>query len=146
MLDGLVARKLPKVAVHLGRLGTSASALAGGWYASAFTTTLPAEAAARLLDALLLEGSKVLHRAALALLKTFETSVLAAGHPGQLAKVLDARASVLDGGPLLALAFKGLGPLPGSTVAGLRARAAAQVDAALEAQRARLAALVCRTQ
>jgi hypothetical protein len=49
-------------------LGCEASLLATDWYLCLFATSLPAEAAARVWDCLLLEGRKVLHRLGLALL------------------------------------------------------------------------------
>lgn len=121
LLDALVAKKLPKVAAHLARLDTSAAALAGPWFASAFTATLPPESAARVWDALLLEGPKVLHRTALGLLKTFEASITAAGSAGQLRLVLDSRAASLhDADGLMAAAFR-VRAMHGAAIATLRA-------------------------
>jgi hypothetical protein len=94
VLSALVARKMPKLAAHLARIGSDAGALLAPWLAGGlFSTVLPSEVVARLFDALLLEGGKVLLRLSLALLRTFEAPICASNHPGQLRKVLDARAA-----------------------------------------------------
>lgn len=49
-------------------IGCEASLLATDWYLCLYATSLPAETAARVWDALFLEGRKVLHRMGLALL------------------------------------------------------------------------------
>lgn len=61
-------------------------------------------------------------------------------------QVLDSRAARLyDGEALLHTAFKGIGAMGTVQVQGLRAAAAAAVDAQLEEQRQRLNLIVCRT-
>ena len=50
--------------VWVQALGCEASLLATDWFLCLFATSLPPETAARLWDALLMEGSKLLHRAA----------------------------------------------------------------------------------
>ncbi|WIA42044.1 hypothetical protein OEZ86_009332 [Tetradesmus obliquus] len=146
VLDTLVAKKLPKVASHLAKLETNSTAVTPSWLSSLFTTTLPAEVTARIFDCLLLEGSKVLQRVGLALLKHYEASICAASHPAQLRKVLDSRAARLyDAESLLNTAFKGVGAMPTAVIAGVRSAAAAAVDAQMEEQRRRLELIVCRT-
>lgn len=89
---------------------------------------------------------QVLLRTTLALLKTYEASIIASSHPAQLRKVLDTRAARLyDGESLMQAAFRGIGPMPGSMIGGLRAAATAAVDAQLAEQSARLEMLLCRT-
>lgn len=146
VLQALVDKKLPKVAGHLAKLGTDAGTIMGPWLSSLLTSVLPSEVTARVFDALMLEGGKVLLRTGLALLKTYEATICAASHPAQLRKVLDARAARLyDGDALMATAFRGIGAMPGSSIAPLRAAAVAAIDAQLAEQRARLEMMVCRT-
>lgn len=54
------------------------------WFLCLFCTSLPSETAARVWDALLHEGTKVLFRVALALLKLHEGALLAQDNPGEL--------------------------------------------------------------
>ncbi|KAF8059692.1 SULTR2 [Scenedesmus sp. PABB004] len=146
VLDALVAKKLPKVASHLGKIGATSLSLTPAWLASLFTTALPAESAARVIDCLVLEGGKVLHRVALALFRRYEASICAASHPAQLRQVLDARAARLyDADVLLRTAFRGVGPMPAGYLQGLRVSAAAAVQEQMAEQQRRLEHIMCRT-
>lgn len=146
VLEALVAKKLPKVDAHLTKLGTSSSAMVAPWLSCLFTTVLPSEVTARVFDALLLEGNKVVQRVMLALFKTYEGTILASSHPSQLRTVLDTRAGRLyDGDALMQVAFKGIGAMPGSMVQAMRSAAVAAVDAHLAEQTARLELILCRT-
>eukprot|EP00882_Tetradesmus_deserticola_P034896 GHRQ01040226.1.p2 GENE.GHRQ01040226.1~~GHRQ01040226.1.p2 ORF type:complete len:117 (+),score=50.86 GHRQ01040226.1:322-672(+) len=81
-LDELIAQKLPRLAAHLAELEAEVSILATDWFLTLFATSMPAETVARLWDALFNEGSKVLYRAALALLKSSEPALLACDNAG----------------------------------------------------------------
>jgi hypothetical protein len=81
-LDELIAQKLPRLAAHLAELEAEVSILATDWFLTLFATCMPAETVARMWDALFNEGSKVLYRTALALLKSSEPTLLACDNAG----------------------------------------------------------------
>lgn len=101
---------------------------------------------ARVWDALLLEGHKVAQRTALALLRKFEGSVLAARNATALRMALDSRAAHLaEGEVLLGVAFKGIGAMPSAMIGGLRGVALAEVEQQVAARQQALALLTgCR--
>lgn len=69
MFDVLVERKHPRLIEVFDRLECSLGGLTGEWFSRMFTTALPAETAARVWDCVMVEGPKVLFRAALSLIK-----------------------------------------------------------------------------
>lgn len=77
-LSHFVEQKLPRVARHLEAHGCDMSLLGTEWVLCVFTTSLPPETTARVWDALLHEGAKVLYRVALAL---FKVRVTCSGEP-----------------------------------------------------------------
>lgn len=81
-LGALLAAKQPRLAAHLSACGCEASLLATDWYLCLFATTLPAESAARVWDALWCEGRKVLHRLGLCLLSMAAPRLMTLDNPG----------------------------------------------------------------
>ena len=69
MFSVLVDRKHPRLMEVFDRLECSLAGLTGEWFSRMFTTALPAETAARVWDCIMVEGPKVLFRAALSLIK-----------------------------------------------------------------------------
>jgi len=69
MFDVLVERKHPRLIEVFDRLECSLGGLTGEWFSRMFTTALPAETTARVWDCVMVEGPKVLFRAALSLIK-----------------------------------------------------------------------------
>ena len=69
MFSVLVERKHPRLMEIFDRLECSLAGLTGEWFTRMFTTALPAETAARVWDCIMVEGPKVLFRAALSLIK-----------------------------------------------------------------------------
>ena len=69
MFDVLVERKHPRLIEVFDRLECSLGGLTGDWFSRMFTTALPAETTARVWDCVMVEGPKVLFRAALSLIK-----------------------------------------------------------------------------
>ena len=65
VLQRLVAKKQSGLAAHMSKI----ESVTGSWISTAFTSHLPPETAARVWDSIMCEGSKVVHRVALALLK-----------------------------------------------------------------------------
>ena len=104
--------KLPRLAAHLEVLQCDMSILATDWFLCLFCTSLPAETAVRMWDALLFEGTKILFRVGLALLKMHEPSLLATDNPGDLLRVARRAASEeFDRDELMRVAFDGVGSL-----------------------------------
>jgi len=126
-LDGLLAARAPKLHAHLCAEGFDVSLVATDWFLCLFGTTLPPETAARVWDALLAEGGKVLHRVALALLAAAEPALRSRSNPGEMLKaVKDAARQTHDREGLMAAAFRQRG-LSRKALGALRARAAAGV-------------------
>lgn len=69
VLEALLTKRAPGLARSCTQLGLSCSELTQSWFPCLFAATLPAEATARVWDALLVEGPKVLFRVGLALFK-----------------------------------------------------------------------------
>jgi Rab-GTPase-TBC domain len=75
VLEALVSKRCPKLIGALHLKEASLSDLTGSWFPTLFTTALPAETAVRVWDCLFTEGSKILYRIALALLKVTSVEV-----------------------------------------------------------------------
>jgi hypothetical protein len=69
VLEALVTKRCPRLVDALKYKEMSFCDLTGSWFPTLFTTVLPAETAVRVWDCLFVEGRKILHRVALALLK-----------------------------------------------------------------------------
>ena len=129
-LARLLRPRQPKLAKHvLDTLSCDASLLATEWYLCLFATSLPAETTARLWDSLFVEGNKVLHRAALALLKRHSKGLLAAANAGAAMRaVRDGAAAEHDAEGLLATCFDGIGSLPMAKIEQARKEASKEVE------------------
>lgn len=78
VLNSLVMRYLPNLHKHLSEHNVDLSPVSMNWFLCLYVNTLPANARDRVLDCLLHEGSKVLFRVALALLRFMEPALLSA--------------------------------------------------------------------
>jgi len=78
VLDSLVVEYLPNLHQHLTRLSIDLSPITMNWFLCLFVNTLPVEHSHRVMDALLHEGSKVLFRAGLSVLRIREDELLRA--------------------------------------------------------------------
>ncbi|GBF96307.1 hypothetical protein Rsub_09102 [Raphidocelis subcapitata] len=129
-LEALIAAKLPRLAAHMAALEADVSLFAMDWFLSLFAASLPSETAARVWDALLLEGPKILFRVALALLKSNEDALLSNGSAGEL--TLAARAAAAgahDRDALMRVAFEGVGGLPMAVIERARGQGSREVEA-----------------
>ena len=90
-IDSIMARKWPRTAAALASLGLPASSYATGWVMCCLTRGIPAETAARAWDVLLAEGSKVLVRYSLALIRRAAAAVEGAGDAGEALEAFQAR-------------------------------------------------------
>eukprot|EP00013_Stygamoeba_regulata_P021401 CAMPEP_0177665944 /NCGR_PEP_ID=MMETSP0447-20121125/21322_1 /TAXON_ID=0 /ORGANISM="Stygamoeba regulata, Strain BSH-02190019" /LENGTH=832 /DNA_ID=CAMNT_0019172067 /DNA_START=35 /DNA_END=2533 /DNA_ORIENTATION=- len=69
VLCSLIAKKLPRVHAHLQKLSIRIDTYSLRWYMTCFVTHLPLESTLRFFDFFLFDGSIMLHRVTLALLK-----------------------------------------------------------------------------
>eukprot|EP00923_Selenidium_pygospionis_P046149 GHVN01079605.1.p1 GENE.GHVN01079605.1~~GHVN01079605.1.p1 ORF type:complete len:870 (+),score=211.45 GHVN01079605.1:135-2744(+) len=72
VLDELVKKKMPKLSSLFKRHGITSEVFSTEWFLCFFCTSLPIRTTLRVWDVLMLEGSKVLFRVALAVLKCVE--------------------------------------------------------------------------
>lgn len=129
-LDQLLRAKLPRLARHLRRTNTQLIATVPQWFLSLFFQDLPMETAVRLFDALLNEGSKVLHRAALAAFKMHEQQLLQQPDVMEIATTLRrATQQMHDRDLFMKVACKRIGSLSRKTLNSLRSKSLAKVAA-----------------
>eukprot|EP00892_Ulva_mutabilis_P000390 jgi/Ulvmu1/10351/UM061_0034.1 len=122
VLDRLIAQKLPALSKHLVDSGTDLVAITPQWFLSLFCQDLPSETTARVFDALLLEGSKVLHRVALAVFKLAEPHLLRCRDTVACANALRVMLRHMhDRDALIRTALRRVGSLPMATIVKLRA-------------------------
>ncbi|KAF8069684.1 grtp1a [Scenedesmus sp. PABB004] len=127
-LATLLAAKQPKLAKHLQAVGCEASLVATDWYLCLYATSLPPETAARVWDALLCEGRKVLHRLGLALLAQAAPQLMRLDNAGEVLRCCKAAAAGChDRDGLMAAAFTRVGSLPRARVAKLQQAEAAKL-------------------
>ncbi len=108
-------------------------------------SSLLPQTVARIFDATMLEGSKVLLRVALATLTRYGPCITSCSSALQLRKVLSTRLNRLyDGQGLMACAFGGVGAMPGARIAGLRKRALLEVEEEAAAKQRALGTLLVR--
>mmetsp|Transcript_24306 Transcript_24306/g.43538 ORF Transcript_24306/g.43538 Transcript_24306/m.43538 type:complete len:704 (-) Transcript_24306:541-2652(-) len=116
VLDAFVCQKLPQVASHYSKaIGSNTlSQITGPWLSTGFLCTLPINAVLRIWDCAFVEGSKVIHRLALALLKVHSTCVTSCLAIDTTARVLENRIRKSDLEHLMRTAFRDLGSFPKS--------------------------------
>lgn len=112
-LNDLLVKKQNELYQHLQQTSCDISIIATDWFLCLFSTSLPPESTARVWDALFVEGTKVLHRVALAILKISKEVLLTKDNPGELSRaVREAAQHMHHHGLLMATAFKGIGSMP----------------------------------
>mmetsp|Transcript_10991 Transcript_10991/g.27858 ORF Transcript_10991/g.27858 Transcript_10991/m.27858 type:complete len:457 (-) Transcript_10991:39-1409(-) len=113
-LGALLEKKFPRLHAHMSRHDCSDPSLfATDWFLTLMCKSLPAETAARVWDTVLSEGSKVLYRASLALLKLAEDRMLRGDHAGSVLEALNHETrDCHDRERLLTTMFHGIGSLP----------------------------------
>lgn len=137
-LEELTYNKLPRLHKHLQASGCEMSIIATDWFLCLFATTLPSETAARVWDALLQEGPKVLFRVALAILKTNEAVLLKQDNVGLLLRELRHAVQHLhDRDKLMKVAFDGIGSMPMARIDNYRQVKQEAVDFEMKRRNAR---------
>merc|ERR1719427_1538984 len=76
VLKELICEKLPKLAIHLESHGIDPALFSLNWFLCLFVDSLPVNTYLHIWDAFLFEGSKVLFRYALAILKSLEGKIM----------------------------------------------------------------------
>mmetsp|Transcript_39485 Transcript_39485/g.75656 ORF Transcript_39485/g.75656 Transcript_39485/m.75656 type:complete len:424 (+) Transcript_39485:265-1536(+) len=112
VLKHLLEKKMAKLARYLDELHCDISIIATEWLLTVYIKSLPSETAARILDSVFQEGSKVLFRIALAILKLNEEALLTSAHMGDIVERLQRFTTHLHGRDrLMKVAFNGVGSL-----------------------------------
>merc|ERR1711862_594294 len=76
VLDSLIATYLPDLHQHLTKCQIDLTPITMNWFLCLFVNTLPADSSHKVLDCLLHEGSKVLFRTSLSILKIRKQQLL----------------------------------------------------------------------
>eukprot|EP01043_Picozoa_sp_COSAG02_P029644 COSAG02_NODE_1855_length_10650_cov_4.154677_6_plen_546_part_00 len=82
LFDELVQAKLPRLFSHFERLSVDLKATCSQWFLLVYVNVLPLESVLRVWDSFLVEGSSVLFRVAIAVLKYHERALLAVDETG----------------------------------------------------------------
>lgn len=144
MFDVLVERKYPRLLEVFDRLECSLASLTGEWFSRMFTTALPSETTARVWDCIMVEGPKVLFRAALSLMKMNEPALLNTCHSVQVSRILKWRvARAYQADMLLKIGFKSIGTLKTDMLHQLRVSQEAALSVEVAAHKKRLEDILC---
>ena len=123
-LQRLCQLKMPRVGRQMALLECPPTMFATDWFLCIFVGILPTDTALRVWDAFLLEGVKVMHRVALALMRRAQAQVMRSDSLLACVDALRGEAKrAHDRDALMELACVGIGPLPVATVQRLRALA-----------------------
>ncbi|XP_033227042.1 growth hormone-regulated TBC protein 1-A-like [Belonocnema kinseyi] len=129
VLAELVRIKMPDVYEHITNMGLPWAVIATKWFICLFAEVLPIETTLRIWDCLFYEGSKIIFRVALTLIKRNKESLLACQDFAVLAdcfKEITKDSIVLHCHDFLQSIFKEPGSLPRSTITKLRIKASQQ--------------------
>lgn len=144
VLDTLLMEKLPHVATHFERLGFTLPLITTQWFSCLFVKDLGAELALRVWDCMFNEGSKILFRVSLALIKIHAQELIqTTDYQTLFVTMKRITKSTFDPEHLMRVMFDGLGGFPRKKVTQLRNHfypVVAQEVAALQQMRAQLAA------
>lgn len=125
--------KAPKLARHLERCECDLSFFVTEWLLTIFSKSFPSETVARVWDTLIYEGSKILHRVILALLRSVEEEILHTSQAPDIAQIARRAArNFHDREKLLKAAFKKIGPFPRRILDRERKKALKKVTAERE--------------
>ncbi|XP_069694443.1 TBC1 domain family member 2B-like isoform X2 [Periplaneta americana] len=113
VLKDLIAEKMPRLSSHLLLYSVDISLVTFNWFLCIYIDSLPVDLFLRVWDAFLFEGSKVLFRYALAVLKLNETEVLNQTDYVSILTTLKSRVENLtDVDCVTRVAFQELNPFP----------------------------------
>ena len=141
-LGVLVEEKCPNIAKHFDRMKEPKcipALYSTEWFICLFSTSFPSETTARVWDCLFNEGSKILFRVALSILKLSEQQLMSCDHSGDVLETIkEAAANMHNHNKLMTMAMDGLGSFPQSRIDKIRSEESVHVNAMLadlEAQR-----------
>jgi len=113
----LVCEKLPNLSSHLDAHGVDPALFSLNWFLCLFVDTLPVNTYLHIWDAFLFEGSKVLFRYALAILKSIEEKIMRQNDYMSIFNTLRTEIeSLTDVKNLTQIAFHALNPFPLRTI------------------------------
>lgn len=124
VLSELVKIKVPDVHQHVINLGLPWAVITTKWFVCLFAEVLPIETVLRIWDCLFYEGSKILFRVCLTLIKSNRATIMSCNDFTSLAECFKAivkNASALHCHEFMQSIFKVPGTLSNSTIAKLRA-------------------------
>ncbi|XP_042452127.1 TBC1 domain family member 2A-like [Zingiber officinale] len=135
----LLAKKCPRISVHLNAIGFDVSLVATEWFLCLFAKRLPSETTLRVWDVLFKEGAKVLFHVALAIFKMNEEEILNANQIGEVIHILQRTIHHLyDPDELLRVAFDKIGSMTTNTITKERKKQEPAVMAELHQRLRRL--------
>ncbi|XP_020709202.2 growth hormone-regulated TBC protein 1-A [Athalia rosae] len=129
VLSELVRIKMPDVHQHVTNLGLPWAVITTKWFICLFAEVLPIETTLRIWDCLFYEGSKIIFRVALTLIKRNRENLLSCRDFTALAecfKEITRDSIVVQCHEFMQSIFKVPGSLPASTIAKLRTKAIQQ--------------------
>ncbi|MQM23729.1 hypothetical protein Taro_056796 [Colocasia esculenta] len=113
----LLAKKCPRIAVHLDSMDFDVSLVTTEWFLCLFSKSLPSETTMRVWDVLFNEGAKVLFHVALAIFKMKEEELLNTHQIGDVIDILQTTTHHLyDPDELLTVAFDKIGSMTTNTI------------------------------
>ncbi|XP_015602174.1 growth hormone-regulated TBC protein 1-A isoform X3 [Cephus cinctus] len=127
VLAELVRMKMPDVYQHVTNLGLPWAVITTKWFVCLFAEVLPIETTLRIWDCLFYEGSKIIFRVGLTLIKRNKENLLSCRDFTLLAecfKEITKDSIVVQCHDFMQSIFKVPGSLPGNTIAKLRSRIA----------------------
>lgn len=131
VVEALAKQELPVLALHIERLGVPWALFASKWFICLYSEVLPTETVLRVWDAVFYEGSKVLFRVALGLLKINQEQLLARNNFGDLVegmKEMLVCRSTINCHTFLEEICSKTGPLPRTRIQELRVALGRQVE------------------
>jgi len=131
VLRRLIKSKVPKVHRKMKEFDCNIILFTTEWFLCLFTRSMPAETAARIWDAFLLEGSKVLFRVALALFKSVEDELAETTNIAEMLQIVRGTAQGShDRERVMRIAFsrQQLGSFPMRRITAIRAEVQEDVD------------------
>ncbi|KAL0849916.1 hypothetical protein ABMA28_011845 [Loxostege sticticalis] len=129
VLSELVKSKVPDVHQHVINLGLPWAVITTKWFVCLFAEVLPIETVLRIWDCLFYEGSKILFRVCITLIKANRAEIMSCNDFTSLAECFKAivkNASALHCHEFMQSIFKVPGTLSNTTITKLRARFAKQ--------------------
>ncbi|XP_035273014.1 TBC1 domain family member 2A-like isoform X1 [Anguilla anguilla] len=122
VLKDLMVEKLPRLTAHLEELEVDVSLITFNWFLVVFIESLTTNILLRIWDAFLYEGTKILFRYALALLKYREEDILKIQNKVEMYQYLRFfTKTITDSRRLMSIAFSSMNPLPIRLLRGRRA-------------------------